>query len=148
MVLPTLDQRPIAADERTVCAAQELQQALATAGTQSVRLALPSGEVLPVPDAVDHALREVIAALAAGDAVTVLPLHQQLTTNQAARLLEISRPTLIALLERGEIPYRRTGTHRRVQLADVLAYKARQERAASAHLDAILAQAQESGGYF
>ena len=148
MALPTLDQRPIAADERTVCAAQELQQALATVGTQSVRLALPTGEVLPVPDAVDHALREVIAALAAGDAVTVLPLHQQLTTNQAARLLELSRPTLIAILERGEIPYRRTGTHRRVQLADLLAYKERQQQVASAHLDAILAEAQESGGYF
>lgn len=148
MALPTLDQQPITTDERTVYAAQELQQALATAGTQPIRLTLPTGETLPVPDAVDHALREVIAALAAGDAVTVLPLHQQLTTNQAARLLEVSRPTLIALLERGEIPYRRTGTHRRVQLADVLAYKERQEREASAHLDAILAEAQESGGYF
>jgi excisionase family DNA binding protein len=148
MVPPTLDQHPIAADEPTVYAARELQQALAASGTQPIRLALPTGETLPVPGAVEHALREVIAALAGGDAVTVLPLHQQLTTNQAARLLKVSRPTLIALLECGEIPYRRTGTHRRVQLADVLAYKERQEREASAHLDAILAEAQESGGYF
>jgi excisionase family DNA binding protein len=148
MALPTLDQQPIVADEPTVCAARELQQALATSGTPPIQLTLPTGETLPVPDAVDHALREVIAALAAGDAVTVLPLHQQLTTNQAARLLGVSRPTLITLLERGEIPYRRTGTHRRMQLADVLAYKERQEREAASHLDAILAEAQESGGYF
>ncbi len=105
-----------------------------------------AGQALEVPTAVERALRSVVEAPAAGDAVNVVPVHEQLTTTQAARLLEISRPTLISLLERGEIPYGLTGTHRRIRLADVPAYRMRRA-AASAHLDAILAEAQGSGGY-
>jgi excisionase family DNA binding protein len=106
------------------------------------------GRSLEVPAPVDRALRTVVEALATGDAVTVVPLHQQLTTTQAARLLEVSRPTLISLLKRGEIPFSLTGSHRRVRLADVLAYRARRLARATTHLDAILAEAQGTGGYF
>ena len=67
---------------------------------------------------------------------------------QAARLLGISRPTLIALLERGELPYYQVGSHRRIALAAVLAYREHRATAAAAHLDTILAEAQETGDYF
>jgi len=63
-------------------------------------------------------------------------------------VLGMSRPTLIGLLERGEIPFQMTGTHRRVRLTDLLRYRETRARDAEAHIDAILAEAQEDEGYF
>jgi excisionase family DNA binding protein len=148
VTLPALDPDPLVADEDAAPAMQELRQLLSSGNAQPLRIVTAGGRSLEVPAPVDRALRTVVEALAAGDAVTVVPLHQQLTTTQAARLLEISRPTLIGLLERGEIPFSLTGAHRRIRLADALAYRARRLARATAHLDAILAEAQETGGYF
>jgi len=68
-------------------------------------------------------LRQVIEAMDQGLAVTVAPQSQTMTTQQAAELLGVSRPTLIRLLETDRIPYERVGSHRRVRLRDVLAYR-------------------------
>jgi excisionase family DNA binding protein len=100
-----------------------------------------------LPDAVYSALLRVVEIMAAGDAVTIVPLHRQLTTNEAANLLHVSRPFLIKLLESGAIPYSKTGSHRRVRLADVLAYRERRDAECIAHLDAILAEGQSTGTY-
>jgi excisionase family DNA binding protein len=62
-----------------------------------------------------------------GNGVSVLPLHRQLTTGEAAQLLNVSRPHVVTLLERGELPFEKVGTHRRVRLADVLAYRHAQD---------------------
>ena len=100
---------------------------------------------------VERALRAALAALAAlaaGDGVAVVPMRETLSTSQAARLLNVSRPHLITLLDRGEIPHSRTGTHRRLGLADVLTYKVRRDQATGQHLDAILAEAQDGDEYF
>jgi excisionase family DNA binding protein len=148
VVFRALHQDPFVADEGAAPAMQELRHLLSSGGAQPLRIVTAGGRSLEVPAPVDRALRSVVDALAAGEAVTVVPLHQQLTTTQAARLLEVSRPTLIGLLERGEIPFSLTGTHRRVRLADALAYRTRRLARATAHLDAILAEAQETGGYF
>ena len=148
MTQPALDPDPLIADEDAAPAMQELRQLLSFGGAQPLRIVTAGGRSLEAPAPVDRALRTVVEALAAGDAVTVVPLHQQLTTTQAARLLEISRPTLIGLLERGEIPFSLVGAHRRVRLADALAHRARRLARATAHLDVILAEAQETGGYF
>ena len=129
-------------------AAQDLQRAVDAAGTSLLRLATPSGQLLPLPEPVERALRATIAILAAGDSVAVVAVGRQLSTSQAARLLDVSRPHLITLLERGEVPHRRIGTHRRLRLVDVLAYKVRRDQEVREHLDAILAEAQESDGYF
>ena len=70
-------------------------------------------------------LRDVVDAMAQGQAVTIAPVHQRLTTQEAADLLGVSRPTVVKLLESGEIPFEQPGRHRRVRLADVLAYRER-----------------------
>jgi excisionase family DNA binding protein len=76
-----------------------------------------------LPPAIYHAVRQVVEALQQGHAVTVAPVTQTLTTQQAADLLGVSRPTVIKLLNEGKIPYERTGNNRRILLRDLLAYR-------------------------
>jgi excisionase family DNA binding protein len=92
-------------------------------------------------------LREVVRELAAGNGVSLRPVKAELTTQQAADELLVSRPFLIKLLERGELPFHRTGTHRRVYLRDLLDYKARRDAAARKAVDELARSAQELGIY-
>lgn len=84
-----------------------------------------AGDRVELPVEVYRALRQVVEALRQGLAVTVAPQTLTLTTQQAADLLGVSRPTVIRLLEDGVIPFERTGTHRRIMLRDLLAYRER-----------------------
>lgn len=85
----------------------------------------PSGTVASLPDDVRSVLLTVVQALASGSAVTVEPRRTVLTTQEAAEILSVSRPTLVRLLEAGQIPYTTPGRHRRVELAEVLKYQQR-----------------------
>jgi len=107
----------------------------------------PNGEHLVLPPEVFEVLRDVVAAMAKGQAVTIAPVHQRLTTQEAADLLGISRPTLVKLLESGEIPFEQPGRHRRVRLADVLTYRAERSVQVRESLDRMVEIADESGMY-
>lgn len=75
-----------------------------------------------VPHAAFQLLLDVLAQLGDGNAVTVVPVRAELTTQEAAELLNVSRPHVVHLMETGEMPFRKVGTHRRVRAADVLEY--------------------------
>ena len=116
--------------ERTVLPPAESLDALVAVLSRpgaepTTTLSGPSGERLVLPPAVFEVLRDVVAAMAHGQAVTIAPVHQRLTTQEAADLLGVSRPTLVKLLESGAIPFEQPGRHRRVRLADVLAFRER-----------------------
>jgi excisionase family DNA binding protein len=107
----------------------------------------PEGRSTPIPDAVYEVLGEVVEALSRGQAITVAPHDQTLTTQEAADLLGISRPTLVKLLERGEIPYTQPGRHRRVKLADVLSFRQQNRKAAERGLDELVELSEEADLY-
>src|SRR5215813_10306788 len=83
----------------------------------------PDGIEIVLPGEVYRALREVVYAMAQGQAITIAPHDTILTTQEAADLLGVSRPTLVRLLEAGKIPFTKPGRHRRVLLADMIEYQ-------------------------
>lgn len=92
-------------------------------------------------------LRRVAEAMRQGMAVSVVPRHTVLSTQQAADMLGISRPTLVRMLEEGEIPFIRRRRHRQLYLSDVVEYQKRQRRVADEALSDIIADAQMFGEY-
>lgn len=107
----------------------------------------PNSERVELPQTVFQLLRQVVETLARGDAVTVLPIHKELTTQQAASLLNVSRQYLVRLLDQKEIPYHKTGAHRRVRVQDVLAYKKQRDALRKQKLAALTKLSEEVGGY-
>jgi excisionase family DNA binding protein len=114
---------------------------------EAAALVAPDGTHLDLPPEVFEVLRQVVLAMSQGLAVTVAPQHTVLTTSEAAHLLGVSRPTLVRLLEAGEIPYEQPNRHRRVRLADLLAYQERTQRARAAGLDEMVRKGEEDGLY-
>jgi len=98
---------------------------------------------VPLPAALVQQVAEMLRHLAEGSAVSIVPLHSTLTTQQAADLLNVSRPYLVRVLEDGKIPFTKAGTHRRVTYRDVLSFKEAQSRDAETAMQELADQAQE-----
>jgi len=103
---------------------------------QDQPLELPAGAVALLVD--------ILEAMAAGRGVSLIPENAELTTVQAAGVLNVSRPYLIKLLEENAIPHRRVGKRRRIRMEDVMAYKARIDREREAVLDQLTLEAQQN----
>jgi excisionase family DNA binding protein len=111
------------------------------------RLIGPGGDEVELPPALARLLRTATQLLAANTVVLVSALDQQLTTQQAANLLGVSRPTLVRLLEEGALPHRRIGRHRRIALADVVVYRERAGQAGRLIARELTQTGEELGGY-
>jgi excisionase family DNA binding protein len=107
----------------------------------------PDGTRLPLPTPVYEVLSEVVQAMARGQAVTIAPHNQRLTTQEAADLLGISRPTLVKMLDDGRIPFEQPGRHRRVLLRDVLAFQDNRRAEREAALNELIEASEEADGY-
>jgi excisionase family DNA binding protein len=105
------------------------------------------GQRMNLPDAVFRLLKDIVRNMQLGRAIVLVPENQQLTTQRAADLLGVSRPYLIKLLEGGELPYHKVGSHRRIFLKDLVAYQKQRHAERRAALDQIAREAFESGLY-
>lgn len=103
---------------------------------------------LSLPASAIRLLLDLLTEMAAGNAVTLIPVHAQLTTQQAADVLNVSRPFLVNLLEEGKIPHVKVGTHRRILFEDLMRYKKSVDRERQKALDELVKQSETLGmGY-
>ena len=141
--------------EGEVRAAIEGQRALAAYlstrfETQHIQILDEANRAHPIelPTSALRLLVDILAELADGNAVQVVPVHAELTTQEAADLLNVSRPHLVKLLEAGKLPFHKTGKHRRIRFADLRRYKQERDEDSAAAMDDLARQAQELGmGY-
>jgi len=136
--------------EREVQAAVQGQRVLAAylatrVETQRIQIFDDKNQAhqVELPTSALRLLVDILAELADGNAVKVVPVHAELTTQEAADMLNVSRPHLVKLLEDGVLPFHRTGKHRRVRFADLMRYKDARDRAAEQAMGELARQSQE-----
>ncbi|GGY61492.1 excisionase [Cellvibrio zantedeschiae] len=114
----------------------------------SLRGSNGTAEDLVLPGPVLQLLLDILSEMAKGNAISLVPIHHELSTQEAANLLNVSRPHLVSLLEKNELPFRKVGAHRRVLAKDVLEYKEKIDSQRSQALDELTALSQSLGmGY-
>lgn len=109
-----------------------------------------NGNELEIPIEVFSMIKEMLAQMAQGNAIMLVPAEKEITTQEIASLLNVSRPTVVKLMENGDLPYSKTGIggHRRANYRDVMEYKQNLANRRSGGLDRLVEIAQESGmGY-
>ncbi|HEX8395555.1 MAG TPA: helix-turn-helix domain-containing protein [Longimicrobium sp.] len=104
-------------------------------------------EQVTIPEIAFQMLEQILGEFAQGHAVALAPVDRQVTTQEGADILNVSRPHLVKLLEAGEIRFTRVGTHRRIRLADLLEYKARMDADADRAARELVELSQEMGLY-
>lgn len=128
--------------------AQVASRALATQQPSELKVKLDDGQELVLPKSATRLIAHLLTEMAQGNAVTIIPIHANLTTQEAADYLNVSRPYLVSLLEKDQIPFDKVGTHRRIRFQDLMAFKTSTEKRRREVMEELATQSQEEGmGY-
>jgi excisionase family DNA binding protein len=145
---------PAALTERKLIAAAAGEQedlarvaAALKSSPRRAKLVGPTGDEITLPASLFEVLERAVRDLTAGEVLAIVPIHAEMTTNQAADLLNVSRQYLVRLLDRGEIPFTRTGTHRRIKFGDLMAYKEGRDNRRRKGLDELIQMSEDIGLY-
>ena len=135
--------------EREVAAAVQSQRALAaciSTGVETQRIQIfdekNQAHQVELPTSALRLLVDILSELADGNALKVVPIHAELTTQEAADMLNVSRPHLVKLLENGALPFHKAGKHRRIRFADLMAFRSERDRASAQAMEELAKQAQ------
>ncbi|MBM9487405.1 helix-turn-helix domain-containing protein [Pseudomonas sp. ICBG1301] len=141
-------------EKEVEAAVQDLREvaSLLSTGFQTQRIDIFDKEDKPhtliLPTSALHRLVDILGDLASGNAVKLVPVHAELTSHEAADLLNVSRQHLVKMQEEGAIPFTKTGRHRRIRFSDLMAFKQRRDEESQEAMEALVLQAQELGmGY-
>jgi excisionase family DNA binding protein len=147
MAAVAIDREPVAARDDELPLIARTDKLLRAPNTTTATLVGPQGDEVILAEPLLRVLRQAAHALAHDEAVMVVHVERQLTTNQAADILGTSRQYLVRLLKRGDIPCVLVGSHRRVDFGELMAYKQRRALRREAALDEIARVSQELGFY-
>ncbi|MGH2516107.1 MAG: helix-turn-helix domain-containing protein [Ktedonobacterales bacterium] len=136
---------PIAAHENERNALDAVERSVES--TDAPTILGTGGEQIQLPESVAHLLRQMVFHLAHDRGVVIVPVNKELTTQEAADILNVSRPYLVKLLEQGGIPFVKTGAHRRISFDDLMAYKARRDATRRDALTRLTQMSEDLGLY-
>ena len=133
----------VIAQDQEAPSIKQIERILELEGSQP-KLVGANGEEITIPESVYQVLRQAVHAMASGKVISIVIQERELTTQQAADFLNVSRPYLIKLLEQGEIPYIMVGTHRRIRFDDLMKYKQQRDHKRRQLLQELIANQRRS----
>ncbi len=150
-MLDVMEREPIAASESDQADLDKINDIIKNYFTNKTlnraKLVSPDGAEIELPDSIFRFLDQLVFYLLNGQAVSIVPINKELSTQSAADLLNVSRPYLIKLLESGKIPFHLVGTHRRIEFEDLMEYRRKRDLQRREKLDEITRLSEEFGGY-
>jgi excisionase family DNA binding protein len=149
-MLAIRDESVVATTDQEKQAAHQVQVVLSETAIRAEAPAFlvgPDDTHIPLPEPLFRILRQAAAMLSRGARITLAPVDQQMSTQEAADLLNVSRPHLVKLLDAGVINYDRTGRNRRVKFGDVVAYMQQRDKERRQRLNALIRKSEEMGLY-
>lgn len=144
--MPALEQEPITASESEQPTLKRMKGVLKSDACLP-KLVGPQGEEIILPKSIFHVLQRIVFHMMHGRAITIVPINKELTTQEAADILNVSRPFLIKLLEDEQIPFIKVGTHRRIRFSDLMSYKKQRDAERTRGLAELTQMSQEFGLY-